>query len=64
MQVIDGIEVHILSVPGKGGLPHTKVEVSGVDSRDGHPIFIHHSIQDCSQSIDIPLFHTRLCQGT
>ena len=62
MQVVDGVEVHVLSVPGKRGLPHAEVEVGRVDSGNGHAILIHHPIQDGAQTVDIPLLDTGVCQ--
>ena len=63
MQIVDGVEVHILGVPGKGGLPHTEVKVGSVDSRDCNAILIHHSIQNGGQPIDIPFLHLGLGQS-
>ena len=64
MEVVDGVEIHVFSVPGKGGLPHAKVEVGSVDSRYGHPILIHHAIQNGRQAIDIPLLDSGVSQCT
>jgi len=36
MQVVDGVEVHVLRVPRERGLPHTKVQV-----RRGHAFHLH-----------------------
>ena len=63
MEVVDGVEVHVLSVPGKGGLPHPEVEVGSVDSRNGHSILVHHAVQDGGQAIDVPLPHSGLSQS-
>ena len=63
MQVVDGVEVHVLCMPGKRRFPHSKVEVGCVDSRNGHPILIHHAIQNGGEPIDIPLPDTRVSQG-
>ena len=46
VEVVDGVEVHVLSVPGKGGLPHPEVEVGGVDSRNSHSVLVHHSVKN------------------
>ena len=34
MQVVDGVEVHVLRVPGERRLPHAKVEVGRVHALD------------------------------
>ena len=34
VQEVDGVEVHVLHMPGKGGLPHAKVQVRRVDTKE------------------------------
>ena len=46
VEVVDGVEVHVLSVPSKGGLPHPEVEVGSVDSRNSHSVLVHHSVKN------------------
>lgn len=57
MQVVDAVEVHVFGVPGKGGLPHAKVQIRGVYTLDGDPTLLLHQVQDCFQSADIPLIY-------
>ena len=57
MQVVDAVEVHVLGVPGERGLPHTKVQVGGVDALDGDAALVLHRVQDGVQSADVPLLH-------
>ena len=40
VEIVDGIEIHILSVPGKGSLPHSDVEIRRVDSWYAHSMLI------------------------
>lgn len=44
VQVVDAVEIHVLSVPGKGRLPHAEVQVRGVDTLDGDPTLLLHQI--------------------
>lgn len=60
MEIVDRVEVHVFCVPSKGGLPHSKVEVSGVDARYLHAIVIHQSVQDGVKMIDVPLSNLRV----
>ena len=55
MQVVDAIQVHVFSVPGKGGLPHAEVQVRGVHTLNGDPALLLHQVQDGFQPPDIPL---------
>ena len=32
MQIVDGVKVHVLGVPGEGRLPRAEIEVGCVDS--------------------------------
>lgn len=43
MQVVDAVQVHVLCVPGKRGLPHAKVQVGSIHSLNDGPAFaLHH----------------------
>lgn len=55
MQVVDAVEVHVLSVPGKCGLPHAKVHIGGVHTFDDDSTLLLHHIQQCVQMANIPL---------
>ena len=46
MQVVDAVQIHVLSVPRKGTLPHAKVEVRCVDSFDLDSALALHSVQN------------------
>ena len=40
VQVVDAVEVHVLCVPGKRGLPHAKVQVGRVDALNHYATFL------------------------
>lgn len=46
VQVIDTVEVHVLSVPCKRSLPHAKIQVGRIDTLDGDAAFTFNSIQN------------------
>ena len=46
MQVVDAVEIHVFSMPGKGGLPHAKVQVGSVDSLNLQTPFISQGGKD------------------
>jgi len=56
MKVVDAVQVHILCVPGEGGLPHPKVQIRGVDPLYGNPAVLFDNIQDGVQVANVPLF--------
>lgn len=56
MQVIDAVEVHVLSVPRKGSLPHTKIQVGCINTLNGDSTVMFHSIQNGAQVANIPFF--------
>ena len=58
MQVVDTVEVHVLSVPCKKCLPHAKVEVSCVDTWDMDPLLCQ-TVQYGRQVVDVPLLEVR-----
>lgn len=55
MQVVDAVEIHVLCVPGEGGLPHSEVQVGGVDSLDHDAALLLHHVQQRVQLADVPL---------
>lgn len=57
MQVVDAIEIHVLSVPRKGCLPHPKIEVGGIYAFNDNPTLMLHHVQQGVQVTDVPLFH-------
>ena len=46
MQIIDGVEVHVLSVPSESRLPHSEVQVSCVHPADLHVVIFVDPVQD------------------
>jgi len=63
VEIVDAVQVHVLSVPCKAGLPHPKVEVSCVHTRDMYPILPGHGVQDGIQIVDVPFPHARISEG-
>lgn len=57
MQVVDAVEIHIFSVPGKGAFPHAKIQVRSVHSLYLDPTLPLHSVQDSVQMTNVPLCH-------
>lgn len=55
MQVVNAVEVHVLSVPGEGGLPHAKVEVGRVDALNDDAALLLHHVQQRVEVTNIPL---------
>lgn len=56
MKVVDAVQVHVLCVPGEGGLPHTKVQVRSVDPLNGNTTVLLDNVQDGVQVTDVPFF--------
>ena len=54
VQKVNAVQVHVLCMPGKSGLPHSKVQVCRVDPFDLDPIIAGHAVKDASQTVDIP----------
>ena len=63
VQEVDAVQVHVLCVPGKGGLPHPKVQVSCVHTFNLDPVITCHVVQDAPQAIDVPDILVAVCQG-
>lgn len=57
MQIVDAVEVHVLSVPCKCGLPHAEVEVGSVDTLDNDATLLLHHIQKCVEVANVPLLN-------
>ena len=57
VEVVDAVEVHVFSVPGKAGPPHAEVEVSRVDTGDTGAVVLCDRVQDGVQVINVPLAH-------
>lgn len=55
VQVVNAVEVHVLSVPGEGGLPHAKVEVGGVDALNDDAALLLHHVQQRVEVTNVPL---------
>lgn len=58
MQVVNAVEVHVLCMPGKRGLPHAKVEVGSVDTLDNDATLLLHHIQQGVEVTNVPLLNT------
>jgi len=43
-------------VPGKGGLPHAKVEVGSIDTIDAYVIVLVDKVEDGTELVDVPFF--------
>lgn len=56
MQVVDTVEVHVLSVPCKCGLPHAKIQVGCIDSLNSDATLMFNGIQNGVQMANVPLF--------
>lgn len=54
VQVINAVEIHVLSVPSKSGFPHAKVEVGCVYSLYSNTTFMLHGVKDGIQMPYIP----------
>lgn len=63
VQVVDAVQVHVLRVPGEGGLPHAEVQVGGVNALDDGAALTLHHVQDGPQVPDVPLGHVVIVQG-
>lgn len=58
MQVVDAVEVHVLRMPSKCGLPHAKIEVGSVDTFNNDATLLLHHIQQGVEVTDVPLLDT------
>lgn len=54
VEIVDRMQVHVLSVPSKSGLPHAEVEVSRVHSSNRDVVVFVHAVQYRSEPLDIP----------
>lgn len=57
MQVVDTVEIHVLGVPCKGGLPHSKIKVWSIHTFDDDSTLMLHHVQEGVQIPNIPLVH-------
>ena len=55
VQVVDAVEVHVLRVPGEGGLPHAEVQVGRVHPLNHDPTLLLHHVQQRVQVTNVPL---------
>lgn len=55
VQIVDTVEVHVLSVPCKGGFPHAKIQIWGIDPLDDDATLLLHHIQQSVEVANIPL---------
>lgn len=54
MDVIDAIQVHVLSMPRERRFPHTEVEIGSIDPFNLYAVLFIDTIQDTAEPIDIP----------
>lgn len=57
MQVVDAVEVHVLSVPGKRGLPHPKIQIWSIDTLNNDTTLLLHHIQQRVEMANVPLLN-------
>ena len=62
MKVVDGIQIHVLRVPGERCLPHPEIKVGCVDPVDADVVVFVDKVEDRAQLVDVPFFHCRVCQ--
>lgn len=55
VQVVDAVEIHVLSVPSERGLPHAKIEVRSVDTLNDDATLLLNHIQQCVEVANVPL---------
>lgn len=55
VQVVNAIEVHVLCVPGEGGLPHAKVEIGSVDTLNDNTTLLLYHVQQRVEVTNVPL---------
>ena len=54
MEIVDTVQVHVLSVPGECSLPHTKIKIRSVHTLDRNAQIFIHAIQNrtCKTILD------------
>lgn len=57
VQVVDAIQIHVLSMPRKRTLPHPKIQVRRVNSFDFNPALVLHYVQNSVEMANVPLSH-------
>jgi len=58
MHVVDAVEIHVFSVPGKSGFPHAKIQVSCVHSFNSNAAVQLYNVQQRVQPANVPHVHT------
>jgi hypothetical protein len=64
MQVINGIQVHVLDVPRECGAPHSKVEIRRVDTGNLNVQSLAHFLQHFTEFGDIPFLRAGMFSTT
>ena len=54
VQEVDAVQVHVLRMPGEGGLPHAEVEVGCRDALDLDVVCLVDRVKDCAQLAHVP----------
>ena len=54
VEVVDGVQVHVLRVPGEGRLPHPEVQVGRVHTADLHIVILVDPVKDGTELLNVP----------
>lgn len=57
MQEINGVEIHVLGVPGERGFPHAEIEIGRVDAVDLDAVVVVDVVENGTQVIYVPFLH-------
>ena len=63
VEVVDAVQVHVLSVPSKCGFPAAKIQIGRVHSIDLNAIVFLHIVQDGVESVDVPACTGGVCDA-
>ena len=54
VQIIDWMQIHVLSMPSKSGFPHAEIHVSCINALNFNIVILINPIKDGSQSLNVP----------
>ena len=66
VEVVDGVEVHVLRVPGEGRLPHPEVQVGRVHTADLYIVILVDPVKDGPELLNVPnlaIIKSIICNG-
>ena len=63
VEVVNAVQVHVFSVPGKGGFPAAKVQIGCIYSVDLNAIVLLHIVQDRVEPVDVPACTGGVCDA-